>query len=282
MGGSEGVAEAVRHWRRLGVSWVTVLDPREELLAAAREAGIEVVARVYSPSIYQTGDIEAITRRMVAHGMRYVIPYNEPNLRVECAGNRPDPVDFARRWVEAAEAIGRHHGYPVLTPLAPEGDYPDYAYFRAMLAEVVRLRGVEWLLDLRVVVGVHAYIMRPGGDFRERFYEYNEIVKAQTGLILPMLATEGGVAPGLPAAAGWSPVEETVAVVRTLLNGGLPDYVLGASLWVYSNRAQGGHDARFEKAAWVGPYGPRPIFEAVEELHGPAAVVPRGANEPSG
>ncbi len=267
VGGSQGVRDAIGHWRSLGVGWVTALDPREELLIAARDAGIQVVGRVYSPSIYETGDLVRVTKRMVAHGMRYVVPYNEPNLLSETRGTPPDPVAFARRWVADAEVIARYHGYPVLTPLAPEGDYPDLPYFEQMVAEVVRLRGAQWLLDLRVAVGLHAYVLRAGDDFFERFYKYDAIMRAQSGLSLPLLATEGGLAPDAPGAAAWAPGEETLSIVRALREGNLPAHFLGASLWLYANGAQGGHDYRFERAAWYGLEGPREVFSAVQRLN---------------
>ncbi len=266
IGGSQGVRQAIEHWRNLGVGWVTVLDPREELLSAARAAGIQVVGRVYSPSIHETGDLVRVTKRMVAYGMRYVVPYNEPNLVSETAGAPPDPVAFARRWVAAAEVIARYHGYPLLTPLAPEGDYPDLAYFERMLAEVVRLRGTRWLLDLRVAVGLHAYVLRPGDDFFERFHKYDATVRAQCGFSLPLLATEGGLGPDAGAAASAAG-EEMLTIVRALTEADLPATFFGASLWLYANAAQGGRDGRFERAAWYGPEGPRGVFRAVQRLH---------------
>jgi len=267
LGGSRDPGRAVSDWRSLGVSWVTVLNPREDLLAQARAAGIEVVARVYSSSIYEPGDLAAITTRVVRYGFHYVVPYNEPNLLSETGGDAPDPVDFARRWVVAAEIIRRHGGYPVLTPLAPGGNYPDQEYFTRMLAEVVRLRGVRWLLEAHVTIGVHAYILGPGEDLFERFASYAQVSRAQVGLVLPMLAAEGGIAPvAPPPSPTWSPTQAVVAAVRTLRTGELPDYVLAVDFWLYANRVQGGRDAAFEPAAWLTSFGPREVFRAVQDL----------------
>ncbi|MDA8218328.1 MAG: hypothetical protein M0Z94_11995, partial [Dehalococcoidales bacterium] len=243
IGGSVNAALAVRHWQSLGVRLVTVLDPREEMLALAQQAGIEVVARVYSPSIHQDGDLGGVTQRAVAHGMHYVVPYNEPNLRSENSGQLPDPVYFARRWVDAAEIIHQYGGYPVLTPLAPEGDYDDVLFLRKMLTEVVNLRGIDWLLNVGVVVGVHPYLMRPGDDSWGHLETYASVMREQLGFVLPMLATEGGLAgQAAQPAAGWSPEVEVTALAERLRRGDVPEYLLGATLWLYSNEAQAGHD----------------------------------------
>jgi len=264
-GGSVDLDRAIEDWQSLGVAWVTVLDPRDELLARASKAGIQVIARVYSRSVFEDGDFGGTARRMVAHGMHYVVPYNEPNLRAECAGNWPDPVAFAARWVAAADAILQQGAYPVLTPLAPEGDYPDMAYLDSFLSEVLKLRGQAWLRDSHVVVGMHAYVLRPGDSFFNRVRAYEDAVKTRMGLDLPILITEGGIAPAaLHRGFIWSPEAETIALAQALRDGSLPPYILGATLWLYSNSGQGGHDPRFEDSAWFGTDGPGTIALAIQ------------------
>jgi len=266
LGGSLDVPTAIEHWQALGVGSVTVLDPRPELLAAAREAGIMVIARVYSGSIYETGDLAGVTRRMVQNGFRYVVPFNEPNMRLECASGQPDPVSFARRWVAAAEVIEREGGYPVLTPLAPVGDYADDRYFAAMLAAIVNLRGAQWLVDIHAVVGVHAYEV-PGQDYRSILQRYAQATRDRLGTTLPLLATEAGTPPSdqySPAAAeaSW---ERSLAIHWELVKRPLPEYVLAVNIWVYSNRAQGGHDVRWESSAWYAQPGTHSFLHIVRD-----------------
>ena len=266
LGGSADVRTATNHWQALGVGSVTVLDPRPELLAAARRAGIMVVARAYSSSIFDQGDLRGVTKAMVDNGFRYVIPFNEPNLRVECQGREPNPVDFARRWVEAAAIIHRAGGYPVLTPLAPVGDYPDDRYYAEMLTEILRLRSAEWLLSVHAVVGLHAYEV-PGQDYRSILQRYAEATRARVGRYLPLMATEAGVPPAtgtsLPAAeASWA---RSLSIRWELSNRPLPEYVLAVNLWVYSNRAQGGHDQRWEGAAWFAQPGVHSFLHVVRD-----------------
>ncbi|TAK34487.1 MAG: hypothetical protein EPO21_09475 [Chloroflexota bacterium] len=271
IGGSSDLDRAFRDWEDLNVSWITVLDAREELLRRANQAGITVINRVYSRSIFEPGDLRGDTRRMVRYGMRYVIPYNEPNLIGENAGRTPDPIDFAQRWIAAAEVIHAEGGYPVLTPLAPEGDHPDVDYFQKYLGAVVAAKGAQWLLDYHVAVGVHSYILRPTDSYLGRFQTYDSIVRQVVGQSLPMLGTEGGVVMGKehPSNTADVALAKTLEIVKQVQQPDWPRHILAATVWLYSNKAQGGHDDQFEQYAWLGQRGPQPVFQEVMLRFGP-------------
>jgi hypothetical protein len=275
LGGSRDLDRAFADWRAWEVRWVTVLNPRTELLRRARAEGIGVIARVWSPAPGDPGDLVTITRRMVALGQRYVVPYNEPNLRAEW-GSEPDPEVFAGRWLTAADTILALGGTPVLTPLAPNGDYPEDLFFARFLAAVVAARGPAWLIEHRVALGLHVYLQETADEALPYIRRYTDHVRAHLGHDLPVLVTEGGfwLPSGSPPARYHLAVQRTAALATAVRQGRLP--VQALTFWLYSNLAQGGHDARWERAVWFTSSGPTPLAVAARPEIALATEEPAG------
>lgn len=187
-----------------------------------------------------------IVARYRERGVRYFQIFNEPNL-IEEWGTResPTPEQFVAHWVQAAEVIAANGGFPGFAPMSPQPDDSDLAFFQAALEELKRLKRFD--LVNQMWVSVHNY-----GDFDSRnfsndgffrYRSYDALVKKVFGGSLPMIITEGGLADAEQTANVIAPM------YRFVQNEREPN-LLAFAPWLIGNAVGGGHDPRWEGAAW--------------------------------
>jgi len=236
----------------LRIRWVVILQGMDDwnMLAndylidrlAERAEGIAVVMRIDR----QVGAMDWrrlgwIVARYRERGVRYFQIFNEPNL-IEEWGNResPTPERFVAYWIQAAEVIAANGGFPGFAPMSPQPDDSDLAFFQAALEELKRLKRFD--LANQMWVSVHNYgDLTSDGFFRYR--RYDAITRDTFGGSLPIIMTEGGLADAEKTAHAIAPM------YRFIQNEREP-YLLAFAPWLIGNAVGGGHDPRWEGAAW--------------------------------
>jgi hypothetical protein len=305
--------------KAMGASWLTVLsEPAkpipEPFIRGLVAAAIEPVVRVYT---YPIGPIDQVglaemCKQYAAWGVHYVHVYNEPNLTDEWGGALPgDPVQRFMDLVRPCLAtMWRTEGIvPVLTPLAPGGNYRDVTFFRQML-ECLFARGQRYLFS-KLAVGLHNYALNhpldwgaggrrawpatsetctPAGSqdsngFRQ--YEwYDELVRERVGFSLPMVVGENGALPGsrsdanYPAIDGPLHAERHAEMARRVRAGETPEYLFNNAFWILS--AADGN--MFAGQRWFRDSGEPALVESVRAMEGVAKQArdtSPGAKDPS-
>lgn len=221
----------------LGITWYKLLargTNKVDMARALREAGIEVVVRLYVPQPHPRHVVAgAEVRAYVDAGVHYVEWGNEPNLSIEWdraswdEGARVDKV--CEQFLRNAEVIRAAGGIPLLPALSPGGEYPHRDWYRTMF-EWFRLQG--HLSDLEgAAVAIHN---RPLAPWTEREYEWiDDLVRAYLGRSLPLLGTEAGWEPGWPGA------------------GTLQDHAARNVGWLVGAREGRWRDALFCECMWL-------------------------------
>ena len=106
-----------------------------------------------------------------------------------------------------------------------------------------------------------------------KFEAYAQVIEQETGRLMPVITTEGGVIPGsdedprYPKTTDDDVATQTVDAFRYMVQEA-PDYYFAFSPWLIANSAGGSTDNRWERAAWYrGPQGePAPVVGAVKRL----------------
>ncbi len=114
-----------------------------------------------------------------------------------------------------------------------------------------------------------------------KFEAYEDIVTQTTGLVMPIISTEGGAIPGTHEDPRYPPVTDADVAGRTVqaytyMTREAPDYYFAFTPWLLANEAAGNYDPEWEPAAWF--YGtagaPKPVVAAVQRLAGLAGARP--------
>ena len=187
-----------------------------------------------------------IVARYRERGVRYFQIYNEPNADDEWGTDTPhSPERFIAYWIQAAEVVAANGGLPGFAPVSPQKDDSDLAFFQAALQELNRLGRFD-LANL-MWVSVHNYgafdRANPTDDGFFRYRTYDAIVKKVLGGSLPIIITEGGTGHAEQMANAIAPMYRFVASERE-------PYLLAFAPWLIGNAVGGGHDPRWEGAAW--------------------------------
>jgi len=182
-----------------------------------------------------------IVARYRERGVRYVQIYNEPNLIEEWgARESPTPEQFVAYWIQAAEVVAANGGLPGFAPMSPQRDNSDLVFFQAALEELKRLKRFD--LVNQMWLSIHNYgDLTQDGFFRYR--RYDTLVRQTFGKSLPMIITEGGLADA----------EQTARVITAMyqfIQNEREPYLLAFAPWLIGNAVGGGHDPRWESAAW--------------------------------
>ena len=267
----------------MGIRWVVFLNGLDDWAWKANDylverlvaAGIEPVMRLATPVAPLDPDrVNQIVRHYRPLGVRYYQIYNEPNLHREWGeegGHTPER--FADLWAEGATAVLAGGGLPGLAAMSPGGDMSDYDYLARSLAHLLALGRYD-LLN-RTWLSVHNYTGGMPADFIDdpagfrRYRRYAEICRVVLGTELPMIGTEGGPA---PADGVWtSPASEEqeakwIVQAYRFMGSRRERYFLAYSPWLLANFAGGGHDPRWESAAWFQVDGTRPVVAVVKRM----------------
>ena len=224
---------------------------------AERAEGIVVVMRIDR----QVGKMDWqrlgwIVARSRERGVRYFQIYNEPNVLEEWGTHEsPTPEQFVAYWVQAAEVVAANGGFPGFAPMSPQRDDSDLVFFQAALEELKRLKRFD-LVNM-MWLSVHNYGDFDGKNFSNdgffRYRSYDALVRKvfggspstrfASGQSLPMIITEGGLTDAEQMMNMIAPMYQFVASERE-------PYLLAFAPWLIGNAVGGGHDPRWEEAAW--------------------------------
>jgi len=239
----------------LRIRWVVILQGMHDwdmlandyLIDRLSAEGIVIVMRIDR----QVGAMDWrrlgwIVARYRERGVRYFQIFNEPNLIEEWGtGDAPTPEQFVAYWIQAAEVIAANGGFPGFAPMSPQRDDSDLVFFQAALEELKRLKRFD--LANQMWVSVHNYgdfdPRNPSSDGFFRYRRYDVITRDTFGGSLPIIITEGGLADAEKTAHAIAPM------YRFIQNEREP-YLLAFAPWLIGNAVGGGHDPRWEGAAW--------------------------------
>jgi hypothetical protein len=266
------VDQFVARVEALGMRWVVFLNGLDDhdyrantyLVPQLTARGIEPVMRLVSPvqplDATRLAEVMAVYRPL---GVRYVQIFNEPNLDREWGGGEDhSPERFARLWAGAATVVLSGGGLPGLAAMAPGGDQPDDVYLARALAQLLALGRYD-LLN-RTWLAVHNYTGGRPDDYvadRQGFGRYRTYAAITTRLLgapLPMIGAEGG-----PVEATAEQEAEWIGQAFEHMAARREPYWLAFCPWLLANAAGGGHDRRWEAAAWYQVDGARPVVAAL-------------------
>ena len=182
-----------------------------------------------------------IIARYRERGVRYFQIFNEPNLDDEWGTEPPHtPERFSSYWIQAAEVVAANGGLPGLAPMSPKPDRSDLVFFRAALEEMKRTQRYDLINTMWIAV--HNYgDMTAEGFFRYRLYD--AAARQVFGASLPILATEGGL-------ENAEAMSDLIAPMYRFVQSQREPYLLAFAPWLIGNAVGGGHDSRWESAAW--------------------------------
>jgi hypothetical protein len=241
--------------KAMRIRWVVIVQGMEDwnmvandyLIDRLNAEDIVVVMRIdrqVGPMDWQR--LGWIVARYRERGVRYFQIYNEPNAPDEWGTREsPTPEQFVAYWIQAAEVIAANGGFPGFTPMSPQRDDSDLVFFQTALQELKRLGRFD--LVNQMWVSVHNYgdfdPRNPTDDGFFRYRSYDAITKNVFGASLPMIITEGGLGDAEQMAAVIAPMYQFVQNLRE-------PYLLAFAPWLIGNGVGGGHDPRWEGAAW--------------------------------
>jgi hypothetical protein len=261
--------------------WVVVLqglEPYDQeantyLLTKLKAAGIMPVVRILAPvGPLDSRRLEETVRRLLPYTPYFQV-FNEPNLEDEWGAPAPhSTARFLEYWIPAAEAVSRAGGYPGLPGPSPVGDYADVRFVSETVGLLLAwnrqdLLNQAWLAVHNYTLGAVTDCAADDAGFG-RYRRYNLAIVAALGVSLPMIATEGGPAPppnGRWGAGGITP--EYHAACLSAIFRWLPQreaYLLAFAPWLLGNQVGGGHDSRWEPAAWFQVGYTLPVVEALK------------------
>lgn len=234
----------------LRMRWVVVLQGMNDwdlvandyLVDRLQAAGIvpvlRIVMQVGEPDYRRLGWLVARYRE---RGVRYFQLFNEPNEAQEWTAAPPHtPERFASFWLQAAQVTAANGGLPGLAPLSPHADVSDLAFFTAALSALKEADNYGVLNQ--TWVAVHNYGGLAASGFW-RYRQYDAAVKNVFGGSLPIIVTEGGLETAVATAQVIAPMYGFVERERE-------PYLLAFAPWLIGNGVSGGHDSRWEPAAW--------------------------------
>ncbi len=299
--------------KALGTSWLTILSEPDKpipgfFVKGLIEQGIEPVVRIYTPTVrpFEQSTLRALCETYARWGVHYIHVYNEPNLEGEWDTWNPDnlPETFMGHLLPCLETMYSVDGIvPVLTPLAPGGNYRDIEFFRIMLDQIIA-SGKTHLFN-KLAIGIHNYALNhpldwgqggheawpcaeplntpPGcqdsNGFRQ-FEWYDELVRERTGKSLPMICGENGALPGSCEDANYVPVDAGLhaalhtEMARLVMENEVPYYVFNNAFWILSAP----EGSRFAEQRWYRDDGEPELADAIVALEAlpkhPRALIP--------
>ena len=280
----------------LGVSWLATVSDLdhtvpEPFIRGLRELSIEPIVRICpSKVVYLDPErLRELCQRYASWEVHYVHVYREPNMRDRWAQWDPRalPERFMTYLLPCLETLYSIEGIiPLLTPLAPGGDYDDLRFLSWCLDIIIRL-GHHYLFD-KLAIGIQNYAFNKslswgeGGSDRWpcaqpyytppgcedhvgfRLFEwYDTLVRRRIRRSLPLICCESGLLiddmehPDFPPVDAGLHAARTVEICRLTMEGhrrrcrALPDYLFNNAFWLLACEAD--HPAVADR--WYTPGG---------------------------
>ncbi|CAG0978575.1 hypothetical protein ANRL3_01982 [Anaerolineae bacterium] len=237
------------------IQWLVILQGMDDwnmvandyLIDQLLKAGIMPIVRIdRQVGKMDWGRLGWIVARYRERGVRYFQLFNEPNAIEEWGTSElPTPEQFVTYWIQGAEVIAANGGFPGFAPMSPQPDDSDLVFFQAALEELKRLGRFD-LANL-MWVSIHNYgDFDPGNPTDDGFFRYRSydtIVRKVFGGSLPLIITEGG--PG-----DAESMANVIAPMYRFVMSNREPYLFAFAPWLIGNAVGGGHDPRWESAAW--------------------------------
>jgi hypothetical protein len=279
----------------IGARWLTVIGSLtravpEPFLRGLLDAGIEPI--VHLPAMPTRRDAQAglssalsvLFRTYARWGIKYVVPYSEPNSRAAWApadwgkaGLVDRFLDLAVPVFEAQAEAGLRVTFPALKA---GGEYWDTAFLEAALAGLAKRGHADLLKQMTFAVnlwtfnrpvdwgagGLHRwpearpYLTPPGSHDQRGFHLfdwYNEIIADRVGELRPLLCLAGGPVignqadPQFPAVTDLWHASCIQEISQAAIAGELPRNLLNVNFWLLAAP----EGSPFEAEAWYRPDG---------------------------
>ena len=260
----------------LEARWLTLIGSLtravpEAFVKGLLDAGLEPI--IHIPAVPTKRDPKGVTaatlsglfRTYARWGVKYVVPFSEPNMRAAWAPADWGQAGLVERFLDLALPLMEAQYEAGLAPTFPAlragGDYWDTAFLEGALAGLLQRQKAElaqnlifaanlWTYNRPLIWGQgglqrwpasRPYLTPPGSQdqrgFR-RFDWYDEIIRARLGASRPILCLAGGPAlgdqtdPALPAIDDLRHASCIQDVAQAVEAGQLPANVLNVNLWL--------------------------------------------------
>jgi hypothetical protein len=266
------------------------------------EAGIEPV--IHLPSVPLERDALAVTTSTLSMlfktyarwGVKYVVPFAEPNTRAAWPSAAWGQAGLVQRFVDMLlpllEAQAEAGLQPIFPPLKAGGEYWDTAFLEGALAGLAT-RGKQGLAQQMTIAvnlwtfnrpldwgaggkqrwaNTRPYLTPPGSQDQRgfRIFEwYDQIVREQLGASLPFLCLAGGPRLGDRTDANYPPVTELwhasciQQIVQMMHDALISPNLLNVSFWLLAAP----EGSPFAPEAWIQPGGSMlPAVQALKNM----------------
>jgi len=259
--------------KEMGANWLVLKSSAdraipEYFLEQVLAAGIEPVIHIPATAGTRLRDVDSLLSSYANWGIRYVVVYDRPNLRINwrdqewTRGRLVERfMDFMLPILERQMELGL---IPILPPLEPGGDYWDTVFLESAL-HILQRRAKPQLID-KLVLGVyawtndlpldwgkggpdswpetHPYHTPPNGQDQcglNIFDWYEAICQANLGKALPMLTLAGGAVVDQASEMSLShQAEQNIAILRMLKSEELSPHVLGFAFYCLTANGNNG------------------------------------------
>jgi hypothetical protein len=243
----------------------------EAFVKGLLDAGIEPI--IHIPAVPLRHDSAAVTASTLAvlfrtyarWGVKYVVPFSEPNSRPAWAQGEWGQASLVQRFLDVLLPLLENQISAGLLPVFPAlkagGDYWDTAFLEAALAGLAA-RGKDalarqltfatnlWTFNRPIDWGAggperwpHArpYLTPPGSQDQRGFHIfdwYNHVIRRQLGVVRPLLCLAGGPRVGDHTDERYPAVSEVwhasciQQVVQLSQSNQLPDNLLNVNFWL--------------------------------------------------
>jgi hypothetical protein len=240
-------------------------------------------------------DVEAIAQLWLPAARQVIAAGGFPSLPGLSPGGSYDDVRFLRAFLGRVIELGGDdalrsswaalHNYSLNHPIDYPRDHVNLLSTPLSTAEIARRRLTPEEVALINQARSISRLPRSQGGYYvgdtidqdsngfHKFEAYAQVIEQETGRLMPIITTEGGVIPGsqedprYPKTTDDDVATQTVDAFRYMAQEA-PDYYFAFLPWLVANYAGGSTDGRWEPAAWYrGPQGePAPVVEAVKRL----------------
>jgi hypothetical protein len=260
----------------LEAKWLTVIGSLtravpEVFIRGLLDAGIEPI--VHLPAVPTKRDPKGVTlttlaglfRTYARWGVKYVVPFSEPNMRSAWAPADWGQASLVDRFLDLALPLleAQHEAglQPTFPALRAGGDYWDTAFLEAALARMQARNQLELARNLTFAVNLWTYnrplnwgqgglkrwpatrpYLTPPGSQDQRGFRlfdwYDEIITARLGASRPFLCLAGGPTigdhtdPAFPAVDDLRHASCTQDLAQAMEAGQLPAQLLNVNLWL--------------------------------------------------
>jgi hypothetical protein len=279
----------------LGANWLTLKGSfrraiPEVFIRGLIEAEIEPIIHIpHSITHIDLESIKPIFESYTRWGVRFIIPFDQPNMRMQWDDHRWTRRNLVERFLDYSLplflAVKNSGLVPVLPPLEPGGDYWDTAFLQALFQSLLRRRE-RYLID-HLAISVYAWTydraldwglggpklwaetrpyFRPNGSQDQvgvRIFDwYSAVAQEFSARQIPIITVGGGVNAKYSSLDEGSMVEQTLAIIRMLENGEFPATMKNFNFHLLASDP---HHIEAENVWFPARDRPRAIVDAVRD-----------------